>query len=461
MIETRPSHKTAIPSGAAPAFESLATLQQLTLEAGLSANPRQLVFRIVNHTARYCHSDRAVLWRISGKTLKLLGVSGNTEANPQSPLAVEWRNLVEAISPRDRAMILRPERLNGKESAWNQLPRRTHGLSVIWLPISVHQRVVAGLWLERWGNSQFSERDVALLEALGVAYGVAWRGVARPPNVLVRTLESDKWRKIAAAAILFVAALGLIRVPLRIVAPCEVAPRDPVVVAAPLNGVIDEIPVWPGRSVEVGDLLAIYDKRVATEEVKVARQQVEIIKSDLQRSRVQAFDSPAERSKIKLLENRLEQEKTRLGIAQHRVDKLEVRAPVRGTLMFADPHEWAGRPVQVGERLMMIVDPERTKLRIWLPEHDNINFDRDKTLTVILDSDPSSSRTARLSFVANHSQMNPDGVTCFRAEAEWVQGPSNIKMGLQGTAILFGDRVSLGYWLLRRPLAALRRFMGI
>ncbi|MCH7840848.1 MAG: HlyD family efflux transporter periplasmic adaptor subunit, partial [Planctomycetes bacterium] len=303
--------------------------------------------------------------------------------------------------------------------------------------------------------------DVALLEARGVAYGVAWRGVVRPPNVLVRTLESNKWRKIAVAAILFVAALGLIRVPLRIVAPCEVAPRDPVVVAAPLNGVIDEIPVWPGRSVEVGDLLAIYDKRVATEELKVARQQVEIIKSDLQRSRVQAFDSPAERSRIKLLENRLEQEKTRLGIAQYRVDKLEVRAPVRGTLMFADPHEWRGRPVQVGERLMMIVDPERTKLRIWLPGHDNINFDRDKPLTVILDSDPSSSRTARLSFVANHSQMNPDGVTCFRAEAEWIQGPSNIKMGLQGTAILFGERVSLGYWLLRRPLAALRRFIGI
>ena len=70
---------------------------------------------------------------------------------------------------------------------------------------------------------------------------------------------------------------------------------------------------------------------------------------------------------------------------------------------------------QVGERLMMIVDPERTKLRIWLPEHDNINFDWDKPLTVILDSDPSSSRTARLVFVANHRQINPDGLTCFRA----------------------------------------------
>ena len=126
MNELPPSRKTATPSGVAPAFESMATLQQLTLEAGLSANPRQLAFRIVNHTVRYCNYDRAVLWRLSGKTPKLLGVSGSTEANPQSPLAVEWRNLVEAISPRNRAMILHPEQWNGKESEWNQLTRRTN-----------------------------------------------------------------------------------------------------------------------------------------------------------------------------------------------------------------------------------------------------------------------------------------------------------------------------------------------
>ena len=41
-----------------------------------------------------------------------------------------------------------------------------------------------------------------------------------------------------------------------------------------------------------------------------------------------------------------------------------------------------------------------------------------------------------------------------------VPGP-DVKMGLKGTAILYGDEVPLGYWLIRRPLAAVRRFIGI
>jgi hypothetical protein len=81
-------------------------------------------------------------------------------------------------------------------------------------------------------------------------------------------------------------------------------------------------------------------------------------------------------------------------------------------------------------------------------------------LTVILDSDPSTSRSAKLRFLAPHSQVDKSGEPCFKAEAEWVNPGRNLKMGLQGTAVMYGQRVSLGYWLLRRPLAALRRHLG-
>ena len=461
MIDLETSREVSASSVSSAAFESLATLQQLTLEAGLSENRKQLVFRIVNDMVRYCRYDRSVLWGMSNGKLKLLGVSGNTQVNPDSPLATQWRSLVDALSPRNRPAVIEPEAFSGHENMWNELTKRTDGLSVIWLPIDVEGRAVAGLWLERWGDKRFSGRDLARLEAIRLAYGVAWRSVARESGSLRRVLASRKWKATAPVAAVVVAALCFVQVPLRIVAPCEVVPKDPVAVTAPLGGVIDEIPVWPGRSVEVGDLLAVYDKRVATEAIKVVRQQVQIIESGLQRSRVQAFDNPSARSEIALLEHRLEQEKTRLRVAQHRVDHLEIRAPVRGTLVFADPHEWRGRPVQVGERLMMIVDPQKTKLRIWLPETDNINFDQAKLLTIILDSDPSSSRTAALRFVASHSEVNPDGVPRFRAEAEWAHPDPNVKMGLQGTAALYGNKVPLGYWLLRRPLAAIRRFIGV
>jgi hypothetical protein len=457
----RPASEAPARGVSLEAFEALANLQRLTLEAGLSENLNQLIFRILNRSIGYCRYDRAALWSMSSKRPKLLGVSGNSDVNRQAPLVSEWRAVVAAIPNRDAATVIDPTALRDQSDAWDRLARRTNGLSVIWLPIAVDGRTVAALWLERWGGSRFAPGEAARLEALALAYGIAWRSVTRCSRRTLGGLATRRRVFVALAMLLLAAAMFFIRLPLRIVAPCEVVPKDPVAVTAPLNGVIDEIPVLPGRSVERGALLAAYDKRVSLEEMKVARQQVQIIKSDLQRARVQAFDDPAARAEIALLENRLAQEEIRLRMAQQRVDRLEVRAPVGGTLMFADPHEWRGRPVQVGERLMLIVDPARTKLRIWLPEHDNIRFDQSRNLTVVLGSDPSGSRTASLRFLANHSQVNGDGLACFRAEADWVDPAPDVKMGLKGTAILYGDEVPLGYWLIRRPLAAVRRFAGI
>jgi biotin carboxyl carrier protein len=346
-------------------------------------------------------------------------------------------------------------------ATWRRLVQRTTGLSVVWLPILVEGRVVAGLWLERWARRRFTADTVARLEPLGLAYGVAWRGVDGQRGALKRWLSARKWIVAAVTMPLVSIALAFVPVPLRIVAPCEIVPKEPAAITAPLSGVIDEVLVLPGRSVEAGDLLAFYDKRVALEELKVAEEQVQIIASDLQRARVQGFDEPAARAEVALLENRLEQEQTRLRIARHRADQLEIRAPVAGTLMLDDPHQWRGRPVQVGERIMLIVDTQRTRVRIRLPQTDNIDFDQDRPLKVILDSDPRGRRNATLRFVASHSQHGPDGAPYFRAEADWIEPQADLRIGLQGTAVLYGDDVSLGYWLLRRPLAAVRKLCGI
>jgi biotin carboxyl carrier protein len=442
------------------ALESLAGLQQLALEAGLSDSRKQLIFRMLNRSIIYCRYDRAVLWSLTGRMPKLLGVSGNCNVDSSSRVAGEWRDLIGAMSNRQKPRILEPGMFGDRKATWQTLAGRTNGLSVAWLPIKVDDRTVAGLWLERWGGSWFADADLAALETLALSYGIAWKAVVRRPNRLIGVLRSRRRATTIGVAASLILAACFIKVPLRIVAHCEVVPRDPVAITAPLNGVIDEIPVLPGRSVEKGELLAVYDQRVAVEQLKVAREQVQIIASDLQRSRVQAFEDPSARAAIALLENRLEQEQIRLRITEHQVAQSEVRAPVSGTLMFDDPHQWRGRPVQVGQRLMMIIDPAKTKLRIWLPDSDNIDFDRNRTLTVILDSDPSTSRSARLRFLAPHSQVDKSGKPCFKAEAEWVNPGRNLKMGLQGTAVMYGQRVSLGYWLLRRPLAALRRHLG-
>jgi multidrug resistance efflux pump len=453
---------TQAPPTAVPveAFESLATLQQLTLEAGLSEDLKQLQFRMLNRSVAYCRYDRATLWDLRGRQPRLLGVSGQADGQAHGPLVDEWQRVVAAL-PRRETVQLGPQVPDGVAGAWQCLMRRTGGLAALWLPIVVDNRPVAALWLERWAGGRFTESDRKCLDALALAYAVAWRSVAPRPAWWRRALATRPRMVTAGVLITLLGTLVFVSVPLRIVAQCEVVPKDPVAITAPLAGVIAEVVVLPGRTVESGTLLAVYDKRVAEEELKVAQQQVQIVESDLQRARVQAFQDAPARAPVALLENRLAQERTRLGLAQHHVDQLEIRAPVSGTVMLTDPHEWRGRPVQVGERLMMVVDPQQTRLRIWLPEKDNLRFNEQRPLHVILDADPRTSHPATLRFLANHSQTTSTGQVCFRAEAEWATSAPNVKTGLQGTAVRYGDTVPLGYWLLRRPLAAVRRWSGV
>jgi hypothetical protein len=116
---------------------------------------------------------------------------------------------------------------------------------------------------------------------------------------------------------------------------------------------------------------------------------------------------------------------------------------------------------------MMIVDPAKTKARIWLPENDNVDLDKKIPAKIFLNINPSSGIAARIIYISDYTMVNPKGIPCFIAEADWAEktangdgAPQNCKNGLKGSAILFGQEVTLGYWIIRKPWAACRRFFG-
>ena len=110
-----PATATA-PGVSAEAFDVLARLQQLSLEAGLSDDRKQLVFRILNRSILYCRYERAVLWDLAHRGPKLLGVSGSTEVNHRSGLVSEWRSLLGAMASRDTPGIIDADAFPGQEN---------------------------------------------------------------------------------------------------------------------------------------------------------------------------------------------------------------------------------------------------------------------------------------------------------------------------------------------------------
>lgn len=445
------------------AFTALSNLHQLSLEAFLSRTSDELVFRILNRTASLCPYARAALYSFRNGQPKLEGVSGKSEVNPRAPAPSHTTRLVGALAERREALVVTPEEVADEREAWDGLAAQQTAFSAAWLPIVVDDTLVAGLWLERWsGQPAFEEKDVRLLSSLMVAYGAAWMRIAdrRSWQERLRTLFSRA--RLTGAAVILVLLVLLGRIHLRIVAPCEIIPSDPFVVAAPLDGVLADIAVEPGQYVKKGETLFRYDKRVVLEELNVAHQQVEVIRSDLKRARVLALSDPKSRSELIVLENRLRQEEIRKRLAELKAQKLEIKAARDGVVLIDDPHEWRGRSVTVGQRVLSLVDPAASRALIWLPENDNIEFDENEPVRIFLSVSPDHTREARLVYVSRHIQQTATGVPSFRAEAEWAPGEDvkTLRVGLTGTAMLYGQRVSVAYWLMRKPWATLRRFVG-
>jgi hypothetical protein len=441
------------------AFKKMLNLNKLFLEAGWVRTPQELIFAILNQSIQYVSYNRAMLWDCSGRG-KCLGISGNAVFDAKAEAVQDRLPLVNAVAKPAEAQLLAAESFaKDRHDCWESVSQDCSGTAIAWCPIVWDEKVVAVLWLERWGGASWNPADLELLKPLLNAYAVAWRPHLKKERGLVALLR----RKSVDLALLALLLVGLfaLRLPLRIVAPCEVVPKDPIVITAPLDGVVDRVVVQPGKVVEKDQLLFSYAKQVPLQDLNVARQQVRLIWSDLQRARAEAFRNPDARQLIALLETRLEQEQGKLKLAEHYASQLEMKAPRSAVVMMGDPNEWTGRPVALGEKVMQLIDPANSKLMIWLPQDDKVEFDAQMPIKVILNAKALKSQFAVLSYQAQHAELSPTGASAFLAEAQWLNPPKSLQMGLKGHAVLRGSKVSLAYWLFRRPLAAFRGRTGL
>ena len=75
---------------------------------------------------------------------------------------------------------------------------------------------------------------------------------------------------------------------------------------------------------------------------------------------------------------------------------------------------------------------------------------------------PLSPLDAQVVETSYQAVLSPEGVASYRLRAVFDAGQTqqHLRIGLRGTAKIYGDRVVLGYYLLRRPLATLREWTG-
>lgn len=435
----------AAPGAVERVFALFLGLQQ---QARQKTSTEQLAFAMVNDGQSLFGFRHAALL-IAGKVQALTGIS---LVEPNAPFVAFVERAAAQLLRQGHLSATAPIDVGSLDEQARADWRALSAAHACWVPLKDRGgEVFGGLWLAR--EHPFNDAEMALLTQLGDTYGHAW--LALQPRKPWRL----RWPKKKLLAIACGLCL-LLLVPVRqsVLAPAEVVPRSGRVVAAPLDGVIAEFLVKPNQTVAAGDLLVRFDATSLKAQADVAERALGVAEAELKANTQRAFADAESSARIDLLAARVEQKRAERDYARQLLARSEVRAERAGIAVFADAERLTGKPVQTGERLMQIADPAQAELRIELPVGDAIALQPGAEVALFLDSDPLNRHAASLERAAYEAQTTAAGQLAYRLDAAFADAPPRI--GLRGTAKLFGNRAPLAYYLLRRPLAAARQSLG-
>jgi multidrug efflux pump subunit AcrA (membrane-fusion protein) len=423
----------------------------VSLEGAIRKLPKRsaLALHAVNETRALTGHEQAFMFRLNRNGKPVLDMASSvSRVDMHAPLTRAITHAAASLPELDKAQavdlrnILHPDDYPFSFGYWSPLLDRKG-------------KCFGGLLFFK--AQPFVEAEGMIASRLGLTYAHAIAALS-PPSML-RMFSLPKWMIYAVPPISL--ALIFIPVPLTALAPFEVVAKNPSLVTAPIDGAIADVVAEPNQQVRKGDLLFRFDTTVLKAESEIAQQRSVVAEAKLATATNGAFtDMDAKRS-LAELQTEVDLAHAERDYALQLLKRTDVHAAASGVLVYAAKSDWLGKPVRVGEKIMEIANPQSTEYLLDLGVHDSISLDSKSRVKLFLDADPMHPHEGVITEMSYHATEKPGGLLAYTLRVDPSGAPSNNRIGLRGTAQIAGEKVSLGFYLLRRPIAALRQYFGI
>ncbi|PHV15288.1 secretion protein HylD [Janthinobacterium sp. BJB303] len=438
--------------GQTESSRSLAGLVALMRRARAAPDAAQLGFVMVNESQQLLAYRQAALWR-EGVQRHVAALSGLSETDPTAPY-VQW--LGRLFRHLDGAAGMGEGRVLDAAA----LPPALAADWASWLPAEV-------LWLRLDGQGAlllaraepWSAYEQKLAQELAHCYGHALARFAPRRNARELALTwlkpGPRRRKLLLAMLL----AACVPVRLSVLARAEVVPREPLLLRAPLSGVIDSIAVEPNARVAKGTLLFSLDATQLAGQFALASRERETAQEGYRVSAQLAVTDDKGKLAMAQERARLEEKSIVADYSGRELRRLQVTAPAAGVVVFSDRNDWQGKAVAVGEKVMTLADPAQVELAAWLPAAEAIEVAPGARITLYPNGAPMLSHEAQVTRVAYKAEAVEGGLLAYRLQARFAAGATP-RLGQMGTAKVYGDWVPLIYYIVRRPMTAARQWLG-
>ena len=445
---------------AATEHSALELLLGIEEQARLAADETDLLHLIVNETRKLNRARQIFLVEIgtNGRP-HLRAISGISSFDPHAILADNIIGLISRLSPETLTFTKPIEfTLPAFTDPQSDLAQAYPFREMAWVPFLRRDGVsIGGMLAAREGV--WTSNDIAITHRLARTYAHAWRELK--PVSTVRRLHERAFTWRWGLAVMAIAAL-LLPFPLTALAPVEIVARDPVIVSTPIDGVIERIEVDPSARVKVGDVLISLADTALRNRREIAAQEVALAQARVKVASLSAFADVKGRHELGIAEAELELKRSEFNYASDLLAKTSIRATRDGIAIFADRRSLVGRPVSTGERLMEIADGQSVEARIDVAIPDAIALRLKGHAKLFLDVEPLRPWSAHIERADYKARPSDTDVLSYRSFA--MLDPSDAappRIGLRGTAQIYGDYAPLGIVLLRRPISAVRQWLGL
>jgi len=123
-------------------------------------------------------------------------------------------------------------------------------------------------------------------------------------------------------------------------------------------------------------------------------------------------------------------------------------------------NDWVGKAVILGEKVLTLADPQQVEMVVQLAVADSIDVEPGVDIKLYPNGAPLRSFDAQVIHAAYHAEPMPDGRLVYRIKARFTDAKDLPRIGLMGTAKVYGGWTPFGYYVLRRPLTSLRQWIG-
>jgi hypothetical protein len=460
-----PSAPITAPGGSEPQLQyaSISHYFDLEIEARQCADLDVLRFAIVNSTRNIAGFEQAFLAEPSiAGGLCVTRASSVSKIDRSTPLvrAVDAWLQHPAHAEKIQAGELRLANLEHEAREWGLRVKSFEIPYAMWLPLKSRdgrlQAALVALKSENW-----RPQHTALMIPLAGAYGHAWDALAPKAATSVESVKGYvSKRRLAAAVWLACLFAAFIPVPMSSLAPSEIIAAEPILVTAPIEGVIGDILAAPGAWVEKGAPIVKYVDVKLRNDAEVAARTRAVAEARHFKVVQSALATQKEMQDLALAKAELDVANAEWEYAVALLDRSTIRAERTGLLIYSSKSDWIGKPVSVGERLMEIGDPAKSEIKIELPVSDAIALKAGGTVSLFLDGDPLRSIDATIARTSFRPMLTAEQQLAFRVHAKFADGQPR-RIGLRGVARVNGEPVSLWFYLFRRPIAAVRQKVGL